>query len=137
MGLAEIWKSTKVTITLTEWVREPPVPVIVMEYVSGGMEAIVVIVRVDVPVEPRVKLTLVGSNVAVGPVVEGETDAVRLTLPVKPRLFRVIVEVAEPPAMKLLGLAGVAEMVKSGVTVTVTVAEWDGTPVPEPVTVTT
>ncbi len=55
----------------------------------------VVIVRVEVPVEPGVKLTLVGVKVNVMPVAAGDTVAERATLPVKPRLFRVMVEVAD------------------------------------------
>ena len=64
-------------------------------YVPAGVDAVVVIVRVEVPVEPGVKLTLVGVKVNVMPVAAGDTVAERATLPVKPRLFRVMVEVAD------------------------------------------
>jgi len=79
-------------------------------------------VRVDVPEDPRVRLILVGANVNVIPVAAGATVADRATLPVKPRLLEVTVEVAEPPATKLAGVAAPTATVKSPTTVTVTVA---------------
>jgi len=82
---------------------------------------VVAIVRVEVPLEPGVRLTLVGARVAVSPVAVGETAAVNATLPVKPRLPTVTVEVAELPATTL-AVVGLAAMVKSAVTVTVMVA---------------
>ncbi len=88
------------------------------------------------PVPPAVNATEFTLSEHVGPfVTTGETVAASETLPVKPRLPNVIVDVAEPPATKLAGVAAPALMVKSGVTVTVTMAVWDVTPVPEPVTV--
>src|SRR5260370_42327670 len=60
-------------------------------------------VRVEVPVEPGVRLMLVGLKVNVIPVAAGATVADSATLPVKPKLLAVIVEVAEPPAVKLAG----------------------------------
>jgi hypothetical protein len=42
----------------------------------------------------------------------GETDAVRVRLPVKPILVKVTVDVAEPPAMKALGTSEVPASVK-------------------------
>jgi len=72
---------------------------------------VVAIVRVDVPDEPGVRLILVGANANVIPVAAGETVAERATLPVKPRLFAVIVEVAELPATKLAGVAALALIV--------------------------
>ena len=56
------------------------------------------------------------------PVAAGETVADSATLPVNPLLLRVIVEAAEPPAVKLTGVAAPAAIVKSAVTVRVTVA---------------
>jgi hypothetical protein len=56
------------------------------------------------------------------PVAAGETVADSPTLPVKPRLLTVIVEVVEPPAVKLAGVAAPAASVKSPTTVTETVA---------------
>ncbi len=87
------------------------------------------------PVPPAVKATGFTLKVKDRPVTGVAVDAARLMLPVKPRLFNVMVEVAELPATKLAGVAALAAMVKSGTTVKVTVAVWVGTPVPEPVTV--
>ncbi len=56
------------------------------------------------------------------PVAAGDTVAESATLPVKPKLLTVIVEVAEPPAVKLGGVAAPAATVKSPTTVTLTVA---------------
>jgi hypothetical protein len=70
-----------------------------------------VIVRVEVPVEPGVRATLVGAKVNVIPVAAGDTVAERATLPVNPRLFRVMVEVADWPAVKLAGDAAPAAIV--------------------------
>lgn len=83
------------------------------------------IVRVDVPVPPDAKGTDVGLNMKVSPVTGEVVVAARLTLPAKPFILdAVIVEVAELPATKLAGAAGLAEMLKSGpTTVTVTVVE--------------
>jgi hypothetical protein len=100
----------------------PLAPVTVTVYVPAGVAAVVAIVSVDVAVEPAVRLTLVGANVKVIPVATGDTVADNATLPVKPRLLAVIVEVADPPAVKLAGVAALAEIVKSPTTVTVTVA---------------
>ena len=44
-------------------------------------------------------------------VTTGETAAVRATLPVNPKLFRVMVEVAEPPGETLAGDAALALIV--------------------------
>ena len=70
------------------------------------------IVSVEVPVDPGVRLTLAGEKAVVGPLATlGETVAVRATLPVNPRLLRVIVDVAEPPGEMLAGEAALALIV--------------------------
>ncbi len=79
-------------------------------------------ISTEVPVEPGVRLMLVGAKVNVIPAAAGETTAERATLPVNPRLLAVIVEVAEPPAVKLAGDAAPAVTVKSPTTLTLTVA---------------
>ncbi len=94
-------------------------------------------VRTEVPVPPDVNATGLVPKVNVRPVTGAAVDPANVMLPVNPRLFKVMVDVAEPPATNVAGVAAPAAMVKSGVTVTVTVAEWDGTPVPVPVTVMT
>ena len=55
--------------------------------------------------------------------IRGEIVAFSETLPEKPVLFKLMVEVANPPAT-VLRLAGLAETVKSGVMVTVTMVEF-------------
>ncbi len=94
-------------------------------------------VSTEVPVPPAVNATGFTLNEVVRPVTGVAVDAASVMGPVKPKLPRLIVDVAEPPATKLAGVAAPAAMVKSGVTMTVTIAEWDGTPVPVPVTVMT
>jgi hypothetical protein len=84
---------------------------------------VVAIVSVDVPVNPGVRVMLVGANVKVMPVAAGATVAESETLPVSPRLLAVIVEVAEPPAVKLAGDAAPAARVKSAVTTSVMAVE--------------
>jgi hypothetical protein len=86
------------------------------------VNAVVAIVRVEVPVEPEVRLMLEGANVNVMPVAAGATVADSATLPANPELLAVIVEVAEPPAVKLDGVAALAAIVYPPPTVTVTVA---------------
>ena len=90
-------------MTVAVCVIVPLVPATVTVYVPAGVEAVVAIVNVEVAVEPGVRLTLVGANVNVMPVAAGATVADSAMLPVKPRLLTVIVEVAEPPAVKLAG----------------------------------
>jgi hypothetical protein len=84
-----------VTVTVAVCDKVPLAPVTVTVYVPAGVEAVVAIVSVDVAVEPGVRLTLVGTNVNVIPVAAGDTVADNATLPVKPRLLAVIVEVAD------------------------------------------
>ncbi len=116
VGLEDMLKSgtTIVTAVVAEWDGDPPVPVpvTVMVYVPAGVELVVEIVRVDVPVPPAVKVTGFTLNEKVRPVTG---EAARSTLPAKLfRLVSVMVEVAELPATKLAGVAVLAEIVKSG-----------------------
>jgi len=95
-----------VKVTIAECDRAPLVPVTVTVYDP----ALPLHESVDVPEVPRV--TLVGVRVQVRPVA-GETEAVRLTVPVKPWTEpTVIVEVPEAPASTVT-LAGLAVIVKS------------------------
>ena len=119
-GLEDMLKSgpTTVTATVAEWDGDPPiaVPVTVMVYVPTGVEVVVEIVRVEVPVPPAVRVTGFTLNEKVRPVTGAVVDAARFTPPAKPlRLFSVTVEVAELPATKLAGVAALAVMLKSGV----------------------
>jgi hypothetical protein len=76
--------------------------------------AVVDIVRVDEPTDPGVIGTESGLMDMPGVCVpDGVTLAESATLPVMPRLFRLIDDVAEPPATNTVGVALVAEIVKS------------------------
>ncbi len=116
VGLEDMLKSgpTTVTAVVAERDGDPPipVPVTVMVYVPAGVEVVVEIMRVDVPVPPAVKVTGFTLKEKLR-LVTGE--AARFTLPAKLfRLVNVMVEVAELPATKLAGVAALAEMLKSG-----------------------
>ena len=89
--------------------------------------------RVEDPVPPDVRLTLVGLTDAARP--EGETDVVNDTLPEKPFwLVRVMVGMAWPP-VGIVKLTGLLEIVKSGEELaTVTVFEITPTAPTESVT---
>jgi hypothetical protein len=92
-------------------VRPPPVPVTVMEEVPVGVEALVEIVRVEVP-EPGAAM-LDGLKEAVAP--EGRPEAESATAELKPpETELVIVLVAEAPWLADT-LDGEAESAKSGV----------------------
>ena len=56
----------------------------------------------EVPTEPGDKDTLIGSKEEVRPEVTGETVAVSITLPVRPKPVRVIEELLDPPDWKLM-----------------------------------
>ncbi len=59
------------------------------------------IVRVAVVLEPGTKFTEAGVMIVARPGADCDDDAEMSILPVNPRLSRVIVASAEPPAMKL------------------------------------
>lgn len=124
-----------VRVTVAVWLMVPLIPVMVIVYVPAGVDAVVPIVRVEVPLEPGVRGMLVGAKVKLMPVAAGETVAESATLPVKPRLLAVIVEVADCPEVIVLGVAALAASVKSAAIVIETVAVWDTVPA-VPVTVT-
>lgn len=67
------------------------------------------------------------------PAVVGDTEAVSVTGPVKPRLFNVMVALAEAPTGMTPGLAVLVAIPKSGLIVITTFAVWVGTPLPDPV----
>jgi hypothetical protein len=106
-------------------------PVTKTLYVPAGVEAVVVTVTIVLlSVEPAVRLTLAWFRDAVGPLTTtGETETDRLAVPVKPRLFSVIVDVCEAavPSVKL-NVVGEALMVKSGSTITTRGTECDSAP---------
>jgi hypothetical protein len=121
VGLAAMVKSwtTKVTVVDAELV--PLVPVTVTVYVAAEPEQD----SVDVPlVVVALSATVVGDSVQVRPV-EGETEDVRLTVPVNPPCpVTVIVEVDAAPALTVRD-TGLADRVKlaGGLTLNVTVTE--------------
>ncbi len=88
------------------------------------MAAVVAIVRTEVAVPPAVKVTGLMLNEVVSPVTGVAVDPVSVTLPAKPFwLVSVMVDVAEPPATKLAGVAAPALIPKFGCsTITVVVA---------------
>ncbi len=76
------------------------------------------IIREDKPLEPGVKCTRPGENVAFSPIADsGAIEKRRVTLPVKPELPRETVDVVEPPATRLMPELGLAAIEKSGRTV--------------------
>lgn len=87
------------------------------------MNCVVAIVRESVTVDPRSRLTLLLLKKAVRPLIPDGIMVLMVTVPVNPKLRRVKVEDAEVPAMKLVGVGSEAAIVKSGVTVKVTVVE--------------
>jgi hypothetical protein len=114
-GIAE----TMIVVTKL-WDAATPVAVTVIAYVPGDVEVVEAIVSEALLAEPDVSLMMTtvaealelvkNTEGLVAP--EGETDAVRVTLPVNPLLVNVRVDVAEPPAMKEPGAARVPVKVK-------------------------
>jgi len=101
---------------VTECVDEPLVPVTVTVYVPTLVE---LMVRVEEPDPPGLKLMLAGLMEAVRPV--GVTDMEKLIMPVKPATLRTVMdEVPELPP-ETFTVVGLAEIVKS-LTPTVIVA---------------
>lgn len=97
-------------VTVAVFVKLPLFPVIVTLKVPGVED---VHDRVEAPlVVPLLSVTLVGDRVQLSPV-DGETAAVRLTVPTNPlRLVTVIADVPVPPEGKLT-VVGLAVTVKS------------------------
>ena len=103
---------------------EPLVAIIVIVYDPAGVEAVVDRARRELTDEPGLSASLALVNDSEKPGAEGEASpAVRDALPVKPRLFRMMVVFPPELATKLAGLTGPADIVKSGPTVTIRVAE--------------
>ncbi len=94
-----------------------------------GVEAVVETVRTEAPDPPGARETVPRLNDTVGPLATtGETAPVRVTVPERPVLFNVTMEVVELPARILLGLAALAEMEKLPVTRRLIATEWDSEP---------
>lgn len=88
------------------------------------MNVVVDIVRVEVPVLPGVRARFVELNDKTSPDAVGETEEVRVTVPVKPILATVTVDVAELLATKVPGLGVLEVIARSAVTVIDKVAVW-------------
>jgi hypothetical protein len=109
-----------VVVTTIFFDAVPLIAVTVIVYVPGDVDVVEPIVRVALPTRPDISLTITAVEVELELVkniegllaLAGETDAVRVTLPVKPILVNVTVEVAEPPAIKEPGETGVLVNVK-------------------------
>jgi hypothetical protein len=99
VGVSEIVKPELETLRLStiECARPPLVPVMVILYDPVAVVDVVDAVRVEAPVPPDARVTVTGFNTTDGPV--GEIETARFTAPVKPRLVRVIVDVADDPGV--------------------------------------
>jgi hypothetical protein len=82
------------------------------------VEVVVAIAIVEVPDEPGLRETPVGVKEKVRLGSPGELVALRLILPVRPKLLRFAVELAPLPAVNVAGVAAWADIAKSGSTVT-------------------
>ncbi len=120
LGELEIIVRSGVTVIerVEECIIEPKLAVTVTVYVDDGVDDVVMIARVDVPDAPGLSETPVGVNEKVKLGSLGELVAFRLIVPVRPRLARVTVELADLPATKVAGVGAWEDSVKSGFTVT-------------------
>src|SRR2546422_8579751 len=97
---------------------EPLVAVTVTEYELAGVKAVVDKVKVDVPEVPGVNARFAELNDTERPEALGVTEELMATVPVKPILATVTVDVAEFPATTLPGLGVLAVIARYGVTAT-------------------
>ena len=93
-------------------------------YEPAGVNFVVDINKVEVPELPGVRARFVELNDKTSPDAVGETEEVRATVPVKPTLATVTVDVAELLATKVPGLGVLEVIVRSAVTVIDRVAVW-------------
>ena len=90
-------------------------------YEPAGVNAVVAIVIVEVPMNPGVTGKSVELNATVRPAAVGTVEDDNVTVPVRPRLVSVAVDVAVPLARNVFGLGVDAEIVRSLLTVIVSV----------------
>jgi hypothetical protein len=110
------------TPIVTKCASDPLVPLTVATYEPGGVDAVVDIVRVDVPVPPDARVILVELRVTTGP--DGPIIACKLMVPANPfTLVKLTSEVADDPCIRLM-LFGLAPITKSGVVLVVNIAVW-------------
>jgi hypothetical protein len=125
VGFADIEKSggggpMTPTPIVTKCASDPLVPFNVTTYEPGGVDVEVDTVRVDVPVPPDERVTLVELSVTVGP--GGPTIASRFTAPANPfTLVKLTSEEADVPCVTLM-LFGLALITKSGAVLVLKVA---------------
>ncbi len=105
-GVAEMLKSTTLTLTVAAWAREPLVPVTTAVNVP-------ILEELTVRVEKPGPAGDINTGLRLKNAVRPEADTLRVTEPAKPaKLVRVIVEVLEAPTLTISEI-GVAKMVKS------------------------
>ena len=90
-------------------------------YEPAGVNAVVAIVIVEVPMNPGATGKSVELNATVRPAAVGAVEDDNVTVPVRPRLVSVAVDVAVPLARNVFGLGVDAEIVRSLLTVIVSV----------------
>jgi hypothetical protein len=112
-----------VIVTLAVWTSDPAAPVVVTVYVPAGVEDEICKVKSEELEIPGFMLTLaLGLNEVDMLATLGEREAVKPTLPEKPKLVSVIVEEA-PPEPHTKVETWLAFIVKSAFTVTEIVTE--------------
>ena len=132
-GVAIIVKLPVTRIVRIAWRNMAPlVALTVIVYVRPGVLVEVVSVSVELLELPGDSRTEERDRIVVTP--DGLVEALRVTLPVKPMLLRVIFAVADPPASKLGGVGEVAVIVKLEPTLMMIRVEWTRRPL-VPVTV--
>src|SRR2546425_13045193 len=95
---------------------EPLVAVTVTEYELAGVKAVVDKGKVDVPEAPGVNARFAELNDTERPDALGVTEELMATVPAKPILATVTVDVAEIAATKLTGLGVLAVVARSRAT---------------------
>ena len=117
--LADMVKSTTLTVKLVELDVEPDVPLTVTEYEPRAREVRVNIVSIVAPEEPENRVTVGGLNELPGPL--GKKLAVRVTVPENPlTLVRVMIDEFVAPATTLREV-WLEETVKLGAGITMRV----------------
>jgi hypothetical protein len=123
-------------LMLVECVVDPLVATMVAVYVPDGVVTDDWMVRRVLPFDPTVKTIFLVLNELANPTELGDKVADNDTLPLKPKLFTVIVLVVEPPATKLGEDGAPAIILKSDLTVRDRLTECTRVPL-APVTVNT
>ncbi len=99
-------------------------------YIPAGVDALVVKVKTETDEIPGESCSGLIVKVTEAPAAEAGSMAEKATFPERPLLESVSVELAEPPAPMVDGVGVEADKVKSGWTVTDTIAVWASGPFP-------